>query len=54
MKLGIFRSLYSLYSKFRFSPISLKKGFLTYDARRKDRKIYSLKKARKAPQFSKR
>ena len=29
-------------------------GFLTSDARRKERKKYGLKKARKAPQFSKR
>ena len=30
------------------------KGYLTSDARRKERKKYGLKKARKAPQFSKR
>ena len=29
-------------------------GFLTRDARAKERKKYGLKKARKAPQFSKR
>ena len=35
--------------------ISLRKGgFVTTDARRKERKKYGLKKARKAPQFSKR
>ena len=31
-----------------------KNGFLTRDPRRKERKKYGLKKARKAPQFSKR
>jgi small subunit ribosomal protein S9 len=31
-----------------------KEGFLTRDARMKERKKYGLKKARKAPQFSKR
>ncbi len=31
-----------------------KEGFLTRDSRRKERKKYGLKKARRAPQFSKR
>jgi small subunit ribosomal protein S9 len=31
-----------------------KQGFLTRDARIKERRKYGLKKARKAPQFSKR
>jgi small subunit ribosomal protein S9 len=31
-----------------------KEGFLTRDARKKERKKYGLKKARKAPQYSKR
>jgi small subunit ribosomal protein S9 len=31
-----------------------KKGYLTRDSRSKERKKYGLKKARKAPQFSKR
>ena len=31
-----------------------KEGFLTRDSRMKERKKYGLKKARKAPQFSKR
>ena len=31
-----------------------KKNLLTQDARRKERKKYGLKKARKAPQYSKR
>ncbi|WP_239311812.1 MULTISPECIES: 30S ribosomal protein S9 [unclassified Frankia] len=35
-------------------PILKKAGFLTRDARVKERKKYGLKKARKAPQYSKR
>ena len=35
-------------------PIFKKKNLLTQDARRKERKKYGLKKARKAPQYSKR
>ena len=35
-------------------PILKKAGFLTRDARIKERKKYGLKKARKAPQYSKR
>ncbi|CDZ75145.1 30S ribosomal protein S9 [Peptoniphilus sp. ING2-D1G] len=35
-------------------PILKKAGFLTRDPRMKERKKYGLKKARKAPQFSKR
>ena len=31
-----------------------KAGFVTRDARKKERKKYGLKKARRAPQFSKR
>lgn len=37
-----------------YRPILKKAGFLTRDAREKERKKYGLKKARKAPQFSKR
>lgn len=37
-----------------FRPILKKEGFLTRDARMKERKKYGLKKARKAPQYSKR
>lgn len=52
IQLGIARALC------RFKPecrSSLKlKGFLTRDARVKERKKYGLKKARKAPQYSKR
>jgi small subunit ribosomal protein S9 len=35
-------------------PALKKAGFLTRDARVKERKKYGLKKARKAPQYSKR
>jgi len=35
-------------------PILRKAGFLTRDAREKERRKYGLKKARKAPQYSKR
>ncbi len=49
---GIARALLEVDSEMR---IPLKKaGFLTRDPRMKERKKYGLKKARKAPQFSKR
>lgn len=49
---GISRALLKLDSEFRSA---LKKaGFLTRDPRMKERRKYGLKKARKAPQFSKR
>nr|YP_009519221.1 ribosomal protein S9 [Caulerpa verticillata]AYC65128.1 ribosomal protein S9 [Caulerpa verticillata] len=38
----------------KFIPILKKKGFLTQDSRIKERRKYGLKKARKAPQYSKR
>lgn len=37
-----------------FRPLLKKAGFLTRDPRMKERRKYGLKKARKAPQFSKR
>lgn len=37
-----------------YKPLVKKAGFLTRDPRAKERKKYGLKKARKAPQFSKR
>jgi len=49
---GIARALLKVDSEFR--PILKKEGFLTRDSRMKERKKYGLKKARKAPQFSKR
>ena len=52
IKLGVARALCHMSSEHRES---LKpEGFLTRDARRKERKKYGLRKARKAPQFSKR
>jgi small subunit ribosomal protein S9 len=35
-------------------PVLKKEGYLTRDYRSKERKKYGLRKARKAPQFSKR
>ena len=52
LRLGIARALIELDPDLR---ASLKKaGFLTRDAREKERRKYGLKKARKAPQYSKR
>ena len=52
LRLGIARALAELDGEQRSS---LKKaGFLTRDAREKESKKYGLKKARKAPQYSKR
>ncbi len=49
---GIARALLQADPEHR--PILKKAGFLTRDPRMKERKKYGLKKARKAPQFSKR
>ena len=49
---GLARALNEANSEYR--PILKKNGFLTRDPRMKERKKYGLKKARKAPQFSKR
>ena len=52
LRLGIARGLVDLDAELR---LSLKRaGFLTRDAREKESKKYGLKKARKAPQYSKR
>jgi small subunit ribosomal protein S9 len=52
VKLGVARALCSITSERRST---LKpEGYLTRDYRAKERKKYGLKKARKAPQFSKR
>jgi small subunit ribosomal protein S9 len=52
MRLGIARGLLEIDPEFRDT---LKKaGFLTRDSRKKESKKYGLKKARKAPQYSKR
>ncbi len=49
---GLARALNEANSEYR--PVLKQKGFLTRDQRMKERKKYGLKKARKAPQFSKR
>jgi len=52
IKLAISRALCEFKSDYR--TLLKQKGYLTRDARVKERKKYGLKKARKAPQFSKR
>ena len=49
---GIARALLEVDEELR--PLLKKEGFLTRDSRMKERKKYGLKKARRAPQFSKR
>ena len=49
---GIARALNEANQEYR--PALKQNGFLTRDPRMKERKKYGLKKARKAPQFSKR
>lgn len=49
---GIARALLEADEELR--PLLKKEGFLTRDPRMKERKKYGLKKARRAPQFSKR
>ena len=52
LRLGIARALVAIDDELR---VTLKRaGFLTRDAREKESKKYGLKKARKAPQYSKR
>ncbi|HYF45707.1 MAG TPA: 30S ribosomal protein S9 [Acidimicrobiales bacterium] len=52
LRLGIARAISSLDEDQR--AVLKKAGFLTRDAREKESKKYGLKKARKAPQYSKR
>jgi small subunit ribosomal protein S9 len=52
LRLGIARALIDIEPEDR--PPLKKAGFLTRDPRAKERKKYGLKKARKAPQYSKR
>jgi small subunit ribosomal protein S9 len=52
LRLAIARALIEIDSDDR--PVLKKAGFLTRDPRVKERKKYGLKKARKAPQYSKR
>jgi small subunit ribosomal protein S9 len=49
---GIARALVELDDSFR--GVLKREGFLSRDAREKERRKYGLKKARKAPQYSKR
>jgi small subunit ribosomal protein S9 len=49
---GIARALIRADEEFR--PVLRKNGFLTRDPRMKERKKYGLKRARKAPQYTKR
>ena len=49
---GLSRALVKANEEYK--PILKSSGFLTRDSRMKERKKYGLKKARKAPQFSKR
>ena len=52
IRLGVARALNEANAEFR--PTLKSNGLLTTDSRAKERKKYGLKKARKAPQFSKR
>ena len=52
LRMAIARSLIELDEELR--PVLKKAGLLTRDSRRKESKKYGLKKARKAPQFTKR
>ena len=52
LRLGVTRALTLVDPENR--PALKKAGFVTWDARVKERKKYGLKKARKAPQYSKR
>jgi len=53
LRLGIARAL-NVADAEHNRPVLKRAGFLTRDARSKERKKYGLKKARKAPQYSKR
>jgi small subunit ribosomal protein S9 len=52
IRLALCKSFLEIYPNLR--SYFKKRGFLTRDARIKERRKYGLKKARKAPQFSKR
>ncbi|KUO61267.1 MAG: 30S ribosomal protein S9 [Gracilibacter sp. BRH_c7a] len=52
LRMGIARALLKVDESLR--PTLKRAGFLTRDPRMKERRKYGLKKARKAPQFSKR
>ena len=53
LRMGLSRALTALDVETNRAPLK-KAGFLTRDARATERKKYGLKKARKAPQYSKR
>jgi len=53
LRLGVSRALNEIDAEGNRPPLK-KAGFLTRDPRAKERKKYGLKKARKAPQYSKR
>jgi small subunit ribosomal protein S9 len=52
LRMGLARALLEFDPELR--PALKKEGLLTRDAREKERRKYGLKKARKAPQYSKR
>jgi|SRR5680860_466244 len=52
LRLGIARALIVLEPELR--PVLKKAGYLTRDSRKVERKKYGLRKARKAPQYTKR
>jgi small subunit ribosomal protein S9 len=52
LRLGIARGLIAMDIELR--PVLKKEGMLTRDSRRVERKKYGLRKARRAPQFTKR
>ncbi len=52
LRLGIARGLIAIDLELR--PVLKKEGMLTRDSRRVERKKYGLRKARRAPQFTKR
>ncbi len=52
LRLGIARGLISIDPELR--PVLKKEGMLTRDSRKVERKKYGLRKARRAPQFTKR
>ena len=52
LRLGIARALVDYDPELR--PVLKRSGFLTRDARRVERKKYGLRKARRAPQYTKR
>ena len=52
LRLGIARGLIAIDPELR--PVLKKEGMLTRDSRKVERKKYGLRKARRAPQFTKR